>query len=114
MIKLSLPPSVNQIYRIAKWGRMFMTKEGKAWKEQSAWIIKQALKPMKKISVTVRIYFRDLRRRDLDNMEKLIADSITMSGIIKDDNWQILNEWHVSGALDKDDPRIELEIKEII
>lgn len=113
MIKLPLPPSVNAIYRRAKWGRMFMTEDGKSWKKQAAWIIKQALKPMDKVSVTLKVYFPDLRRRDLDNLCKLTSDAIVQSGVIKDDNWQVLNVWHISGHFDKTEPRLELEIEDI-
>ena len=68
---------------------------------------------MDKVSVTANVYFPDNRRRDLDNITKLLCDAIVESGIIEDDNWQILNELHLYGFLDREDPRIELEIKEI-
>lgn len=91
---------------------MFMTEEGKSWKNESAWLIKQQLKKkFEKCSVTMRVYFPDLKRRDLDNLCKLIADCIMMSGVIQDDNWVILNEWHIKGLLDRDNPRVELEIE---
>lgn len=112
MINLQMPPSLNHIYRRRKQGGMYMTDEGKRWKEYAAWEIKGAGK-FERVKVAVRFYFPDHKVKDLDGLLKLLSDAIVMAGVIKDDRWEILNEWSIQGFLDREKPRVELEITEI-
>lgn len=57
------------------------------------------------IEVGVMFYFKDKRRRDLDNMNKLYLDALT--GIVWNDDSQI-SRLFLSRHYDKNKPRIEL------
>ena len=87
-----------------------MTAEGKAIKEAYQWEAKSQWRgePLKdEVAVTVQFFFATKRKRDLDNMNKLILDALT--GIAYDDDSQICDLRLVRGY-DKERPRIELRI----
>jgi crossover junction endodeoxyribonuclease RusA len=106
------PKSTQKIYRFS--GRiMYMTAEGKAIKEAYGWEAKQQWKnpPIKgEVAVTVVLFFGDKRKRDIDNFNKLILDSL--SGIVWDDDVQIVY-LSVEKRHDKENPRAEISITEI-
>lgn len=61
----------------------------------------------------INLYFPDLKVRDHWNYPKLPIDCLKESGLIEDDNWKINPDAHLHAELDKDNPRIEIIIKEI-
>jgi len=64
----------------------------------------------KPLSVTVRAFMGDARRRDLDNVIKSITDAL--NGHAFNDDTQIV-ELHGSKSIDRENPRAEVEIVEI-
>lgn len=112
---LDLPPSSNHIYGRRKGGiGTYLTGDGKAWRDLAIWTLKdKRVGTWAKISIHVKFYFPDYRRRDTDNLMKLLMDAITKSGIIADDNWTVVKRTVVQGFLDKNNPRLDLEIKEL-
>src|SRR3990167_8976272 len=112
---LTIPPSANSQWRIAN-NRIFKTQEAWQWQEAAAWEIKLSSKgqkiPFAKIRVTMDVFFPDNRNRDIDNLLKLTGDAIQESGIVKNDAdiW----EWNVKKNLDREKPRMELEILEYV
>lgn len=61
------------------------------------------------VEVRLRFHLPDARKRDPDNLLKLIHDS--MSGIVYDDDHQIRRQvWEVAGV-DREDPRVEIEVE---
>jgi Holliday junction resolvase RusA-like endonuclease len=90
-------------------GGIYKTRDGKRWLEYAAWEIKSAFKKFEgPVVIIANVYFSNKRRRDLDNMTKIIGDSVIASGVIPDDNWQIVRRWELEAFEGKD--RIELEI----
>ena len=89
---------------------MYMSKEGGAIKNS---YIKQstlqwANKPLTgDVTVHIKLYFGDKRRRDIDNYGKLLLDSL--SGVIYEDDIQI-QKMTVEKFYDKENPRIEITI----
>ncbi len=59
------------------------------------------------VAVTVRAYFPDERRRDLDNAIKCLDGA---SGVIWHDDSQIV-EWHVYRGVDRARPRLEVLVE---
>lgn len=98
------------MYAQNRSGRRFLTKEGKELKESWGWQAKslknQFYASGTHIKVTVRLYFRDARRRDSQNFLKLVYDAFT--GILYEDDSQIVEE-HIFKYIDRTSPRIELE-----
>lgn len=107
------PVSVNSMY----WQRgkcRYLTAEGKAWKALVQYeAIRQWKKPILegRVGMEYRMYFADRIRRDLANYEKLIGDSLT--GIVYKDDSQIDHLTFIR-FIDKDNPRIELRVWEIL
>lgn len=61
------------------------------------------------VEVRLRFYLPDRKRRDPDNLLKLIHDA--MSGIVYHDDHQIRRQvWEVAGV-DRVDPRVEIEVE---
>lgn len=102
------PISTNSLYT----GRRFLTPQAKILKEAYKWMIKKQWKEKTisgKVRVEVNLYFGSKRKRDIDNM-KVVYDSLT--GIVIDDDSQI-DELHIYRNYSKENPRVEIEIKEI-
>ena len=83
-------------------------KESYQWQANSQWK-KGVLSGG--IDLKVKLFFGDKRRRDIDNYNKLLLDSLT--GIIWEDDKQI-QIITIIKSYDKEDPRIDLEIEEFV
>jgi Holliday junction resolvase RusA-like endonuclease len=59
------------------------------------------------VAVSLRVYWPDARHRDLDNMAKVVD---ALNGAAWVDDSQIV-EWHIYGAIDRVNPRLEIEIE---
>lgn len=57
------------------------------------------------------------RRRDLDNISsfgrKVIQDALVETGVLKNDGWKEICGFSDSFKVDKEEPRIEVEIREV-
>ena len=86
---LPWPPSVNHYYGRAKGGRIYIKKDGLAYREMVAIIGEtRGWKPFDKddrLKVEITAYPPDRRKRDLDNILKAMIDAIQASGLIPDD-----------------------------
>lgn len=109
IVTLPVPPSVNRIYRYNSRG-MYKTRAGRDWISASAWQIKAECTPLETAVVSLDAHFPDLRKRDLDNLLKCTLDAVVKSGVISDDNWRVLSLGHLRGHLDRENPRLELDI----
>jgi len=91
---------------------MYMTKEGKDLKEQYKWeLLSQKPKLLTgELEVNMKLYFKDKRKRDIDNFNKLILDAGT--GILWEDDSQI-QKLVIEKFIDKNNPRIELTVSRI-
>ncbi len=123
MITITLPGrpvSVNHLYGRTMTGRVYITKEGASSK--SFWQIhaKQQFKRQRgeifkedNLKVTVRYFFENKARRDVDNYLKALLDCLT--GVVWDDDRQVMELSVVKGYAPKgEQPRTELEVSEII
>lgn len=88
-----------------------MKQSAKDRKEQYQWEAKsqyQKRAPLTgELSIGIRLYFGDLRKRDWDNFHKLSMDAL--SGIVWEDDSQI-KKCFVEVFYDKKNPRIEVEV----
>jgi crossover junction endodeoxyribonuclease RusA len=106
---LGTPVSTNVVYR--RHGNiMYMSKEGKELKESYRdqahiqWHRSLITDP---VTIEIYLYFKDKRRRDIDNWHKILLDSLT--GVIWDDDSQII-EMTVKKFIDPVNPRIEVKL----
>lgn len=102
-------PSVNHLYGHVG-NRRYITAAGKALKEDWQWQAKsQWRKPLlnERLFLSVRVYFKDARKRDLDNQLKVIFD--TLNGMVITDDSQI-EMLLMSKSIDRENPRVEISI----
>jgi crossover junction endodeoxyribonuclease RusA len=115
---LPLPPSVNQMYRlkvVAGVAGKFKTKSTKDFESDAGnEILAQRVgqpsidKLIGSLQMTVYLYFKDRRRRDIDNCLKVLQD--TVSDVLGFDDSRI-GELHVYRRFDKSNPRAEVRLE---
>jgi crossover junction endodeoxyribonuclease RusA len=83
---LPWPLSVNSLYRSVR-GRNILSKAGRQYHiDALASILTQGKKKFSgRVSVEIKLYPPDSRRRDLDNHTKITLDTLTHAGIWDDD-----------------------------
>lgn len=82
---LPYPPTVNHYYARQKNGATYVGQEGKSYRSAVAYCFIKSTKLKGKLRVNIDVYPPDKRRRDLDNLNKCLLDSLQCAGIIKDD-----------------------------
>lgn|SRR3990167_4487096 len=107
------PKSTQNIYRHTcrgKFASVYITKEGKALKEDYQWQIKSQYKgkPLKgDIDLRIELFFGDNRKRDIDNFNKILIDAFT--GILWEDDSQVQSLLIIKNK-DLKRPRIEINL----
>ena len=115
MIKLELstvPPSVNGIW-INKPNGRYKSKKGKIFEKTARSELKNQFrcKPLAgSLEVRIWLYFKDKRKRDIDNYNKAILDSMTE--IVYEDDSQI-EELNIKKIVGCGFNKVEIEIKEV-
>jgi crossover junction endodeoxyribonuclease RusA len=107
-ITLPVPVSANRYWRNFR-GRMVVSQDARAYKEQVAWVAKAAgmNEPLLgDVFVTMRVY-RPAKRGDLDNYTKVLMDSL--NGVAYADDSQIVRIV-AERYDDKRNPRVEVEV----
>ena len=117
MIKITipyLPPSLN------KWSRMHWAEASnikKQWEHDIYYLFNQQrfdnreILPLTKAKVRIKLYFKDKRIRDKDNYTpKFILDGLVKTGILADDNADVIGQTEIIFGFDKTDPRTEIEV----
>jgi Holliday junction resolvase RusA-like endonuclease len=120
-------PNLNDMLqgeRIAIRKNGKFTTKGNELKQKWQYIvvtfIRQQL-PNLKIDKPIKLfyrYFEPNKRRDLDNISafahKVIQDSLVVSQVIKNDGWKEIAGFSDVFFVDKDNPRIEVMIDEVV
>ena len=119
-----VPPSVNAAYWLTVIWRgtkpvpqKVLTDKARKFKEQTVKIIQREMEQMgityltntkdKFIELKVNL-FLDKKRRDADNIFKLLQDAIVVSGLVLDDDTIMPSVKNI--VIDKFNPRVEVEI----
>lgn len=85
-LTLPWPPSVNHLYFTAPNGMRLLNKAGKAYKESVIEIAKKVPCHVRgRLTLEVWAHVPDKRRRDLDNLRKIVLDSLQAAGVYEDD-----------------------------
>ena len=87
-IALPFPPSVNHYWRHTRQGKHYISDKGKRFRELALLACFAELPFDGLVSVEVKVYLPDRRDRDLDNLWKVIMDSLAHAQILKDDSWK--------------------------
>ena len=111
-LELPYPPTVNHYYTIAR-GRKILSKRGRLFKEDSAYLLSPHKKKILsgRLFVEVIAYPPDKRKRDLDNILKPILD-VLGSGLIFEDDSQV-DELTIKRSVVKKPGLVKVKISEI-
>jgi len=65
--------------------------------------------------IEIKVWQKDLRRRDLDNQATAILDGLVAAGVIPDDSCDLVPKLSIQyQGVDVENPRAEVKIKEIV
>lgn len=106
------PPSVNHVYRNVAINRRITTADGQKWRQNVQLIATQAITLQRwemsveeKLVAEVMIYWPTRRKRDVENVGKLLWDAL--EGIVyENDRWLLPR--YMDFAVDKHNPRVEI------
>lgn len=118
MIKLiipGIPPSINT------WRNMYHheeAKQKKEWEQIVGWeVLRQKVKPsqpIRKSVTTYTYYFPTKHRRDPSRYSPIwIEDGLVKAGVLEDDSFDHIELKIAFGGVDKKNPRVEIEIREL-
>ena len=115
-LTLKLPKSINFIYGHNKFGSTYLKAEGKLYKEEMTELVameamhQEWTKAGKQFLYMDEVVYMNKKGRDADNLKKLTQDVITESNAVWEDDTYCLP--HTKRIyIDKENPRLELEIR---
>ena len=93
--------SVNKYYR--SWqGRVLISKDGLEFKKEVDLLLNNYEKVLGKIKLTLILHFKDKRKRDLDNYNKVLIDCLKNKLFEDDDQiYQLYMEKHIGCGFNK-------------
>ncbi len=123
MYKIIIPgelPGMNEMIATAKRGKRGYQPYAKMKSDYTKLCAMFAAKAIKKpienpVFITFTWYCKN-KRKDKDNIaaaKKFILDGLQVAGIIKNDGWTEIIGWTDIFEIDKENPRVEIEIEEI-
>ena len=95
ILTLPFPPSVNSYYRApnkgAAQGRYLISQRGRQYRNEVKVAVVEQLRRLptpitSDVRVDILVSRPDKRKRDLDNLQKALFDSLTFSRVWKDDS----------------------------
>lgn len=109
-------PSLNQYTRACRGNKFAGAKMKKDAEQIISLYIKQQLKESfaGKVKLAFRWYCKD-KRQDLDNIcfaKKFILDALVSNKVIEGDSWKYVTGFTDEFFIDKENPRIEVDIYE--
>jgi Holliday junction resolvase RusA-like endonuclease len=122
MLKITLKGvfiSENEYIRLNRYNRFTGAKIKKVETDRVVWEVKPLTKGREPITTSRDfkfIWFMPDRRKDPDNIAfciKYILDGLVKVGLLKDDNWSVVNSLTHNFAVDSIDPRVQIYIKEV-
>ncbi|MFC6441071.1 RusA family crossover junction endodeoxyribonuclease [Bowmanella sp. JS7-9] len=114
---LPYPVSVNALYRMNKQtGRLYKTTAGKEYTKAVRLILSAAgiadIMLSGDLVISVTLMLPDTRRRDIDNLNKVLFDALVDARVIEDDEQFIgANLLKLRKGSYEGDPRVEVEIE---
>lgn len=108
--------STQHCYKVVcrgKFPSVYMSADCKSIKEDYIIQAKQQWKeaPLDtRIRLKMALWFKDKRKRDIDNYNKLVLDAL--SGIVYVDD-ELIYEIEITKGICKDNPRVEIEVEVI-
>ena len=118
-VKLIIPgrlPGLNDMIDAARGNKYEAARQKKENTELVMWYAKKAKLPkMKRVNVSV-VWYEPNEKRDPDNVEagiKFLLDGLVSAGVLANDGRKQIGTIKHDVLVDKDKPRIEIEIEEV-
>jgi Holliday junction resolvase RusA-like endonuclease len=109
-------PGLNDMLDAARRNKYQAAQQKKEATELVAWLARQQKIPhMKFIDLSITWYETN-KKRDKDNIQaavKFILDGLVAAGVIANDNWRNVGDITHKVRLDRQNARIEVELKEV-
>lgn len=107
------PPTVNHVYRNVAINRRITTADGQKWRQNVQAIAARVIAAQgwkmtteEKLVAEVMIYWPTRRKRDVENVGKLLWDAL--EGIVyENDRWLLPR--YMDFSVDKHNPRVEIK-----
>lgn len=107
------PPSINHVYRNVAINRRITTADGQKWRQNVQEIAARVIAAQgwkmtteEKLVAEVMIYWPTRRKRDVENVGKLLWDAL--EGIVyENDRWLLPR--YMDFSVDKHNPRVEIK-----
>jgi Holliday junction resolvase RusA-like endonuclease len=107
-------PGLNEIIAAAKKSPYKYAIMKDRYTSEIGWLAKK-LPKYNRVDITIT-WYEPNRRRDPDNVsggQKFILDGLVRGGAIKDDSQRYINSISHRYELDRENPRVEIEIQEV-
>ncbi len=109
-VTLPYPPSANT-FKVWTGSRFTLSEEARAYKQFAAWKVSEAKMYMHAGYVGLHVHvYRPRKRGDIDNVLKLAIDALTGYAFKDDDQ---VTELHAYRHEDKENPRVEIEVRSV-
>lgn len=109
-------PDLNDMIDAARKSKFDSARQKKDNTELVAWCAKKAKLPkMKRVSLLIT-WFEPHMKRDPDNVQaavKYIWDGLVTAGVLTNDGWKQQGPVQHIMAVDKEKPRVEVEVLEV-
>lgn len=113
-IALPFPPSVNHYWLHTRQGKHYISDEGKRYQSKVFMACMAEIPFTQAVEISVEVTMPDNRARDLDNLWKVLLDSLTKAKIIEDDCWQKLPSITMKAVgVSKNNAGVVVTIKEL-
>lgn len=106
-------PDMNEIIKVSKSHHMKYSSMKKQYTDLVTWLAK-GKGPFRKIDIEVKWYCKN-KKKDKDNIcvgLKFVLDGLVNAGVIENDGWRQVNDLTHRFRVDKENPRVEVLIKE--
>lgn len=110
-------PTMNQVIKTNRGNKYAAANQKKKYTKLIAYYTLAQMKKeiVKKVDIKCKWYCKN-KMTDKDNIStgiKFILDGLQEAGILKNDGWNEIGDIHHYFEVDKDNPRIELELIEV-
>jgi len=106
-----IPPTINKYIGRVNWQEY---QRDKKKIHQAVKMSTIGINPKyKSCKMKITYYFKDKKKHDPSNYDKMLLDGLVEANIIEDDNYGVIKEFTTIGEYDKDNPRVEIYIEEV-
>lgn len=106
-----IPPTINKYIGKTNWQEY---QRNKKKIHQAVKMSTIGINPKyKSCKIKLIYYFKDKKKHDPSNYDKMLLDGLVEANIIEDDSYKVIKEFTTIGMYDKDNPRVEIDIEEL-